>query len=230
MDGGELKLYGAWASPYVQRVRLALKLKALDYEYVEENLANKSAALLHLNPVHRKVPILLHGDRPIAESAVILEYIDETWPRRFPLMPADPRERAAVRFWCHFGSDKMFPSLTAVIHSADEVQRAAAVGEVRENLKLLEDEGLLPRRRFFGCEKLGFLDIVLGVDAHFLRGVTEVAEVDLGETSPPSPAGYEVRSSPVRPGSASPFRYDSRLPPRPPPKDFGTSLGRRRLL
>ncbi|CAA7388999.1 unnamed protein product [Spirodela intermedia] len=187
MDRGELKLYGAWASPYVLHVRLALKLKGLDYDYVEENLANKSAALLRLNPVHRKVPVLLHGDRPIAESAAILEYIDETWPRRFPLMPADPRERAAVRFWCHFAADKMIPSLIAILRSADEAQRAAAVGEVRENLELLEDElreGFFRGRRFFGCEKLGFLDIVLGVDAHFLRGVTEVAEVDLGEDFP----------------------------------------------
>ncbi|CAA7389000.1 unnamed protein product [Spirodela intermedia] len=187
MDGVELKLYGMWASPYVLRVRLALKLKGLDYEYVEENLANKSAALLRLNPVHRKVPVLLHGDRPIAESAVILEYIDETWPRRFPLMPADPRERAAVRFWCHFGSDKMIPSLTALIHSADEAQRAAAVGEVRENRKLLEDElreGFFRGRRFFGGEKLGILDIILGFDAHLARCVAEVAEADLGEDFP----------------------------------------------
>ncbi|CAA7389001.1 unnamed protein product [Spirodela intermedia] len=186
MDGGELKLYGMWASPYVLRVRLALKLKGLDYEYVEENLANKSAALLRLNPVHRKVPVLLHGDRPIAESAVILEYIDETWPRRFPLMPTDPRERAAVRFWCHFGSDKLGPSVMAIFRSTGEAQRAA-VGEAGENLKLLDielSEGFFRGRKFFGGEKLGFLDIVLGCGSHWFHVVEEMVGEDLSEDFP----------------------------------------------
>lgn len=103
----ELKLFGMWSSPYVHRVQLALKLKGLHYEYVEEDLANKSPSLLRLNPVYKKVPVLLHGDRPIVESVVIVEYIDETWRDRYPLMPTDPRERAAVRFWCHFAADKV---------------------------------------------------------------------------------------------------------------------------
>lgn len=109
-----LKLFGTWASSYTHRVQLALKLKGLEFEYVEEDLSAKSPSLLLYNPVHQKVPVLLHGGRPLAESIVILQYIDETW-REHPLMPEDPYERAVARFWCHFSDDKVSekPSLSS---------------------------------------------------------------------------------------------------------------------
>ncbi|KAM0892286.1 hypothetical protein ACQ4PT_025864 [Festuca glaucescens] len=44
--GHELKLVGMWASPFVTRVKLALHLKGLSYDYVEEDLGSKSELLL----------------------------------------------------------------------------------------------------------------------------------------------------------------------------------------
>ena len=103
-DLGEAKqvtLYGFWLSPYCTLVHLALKLKGVAYEYVEEDLTNKSATLLQLNPVHQKVPVLVVDGKPVAESRVILEYIDETWAEP-SFLPSDPYSRARVRFWVDF--------------------------------------------------------------------------------------------------------------------------------
>ena len=74
MEPREVKLYGAWGSAHAAMARNALALKGVRYEYVEEDLDNKSEALLRLNPVHGgKVPVLVVDGRPLAESLVIIE-------------------------------------------------------------------------------------------------------------------------------------------------------------
>ncbi|KAJ3682080.1 hypothetical protein LUZ60_014653 [Juncus effusus] len=109
MGEGELKLLGMWASPYAIRVRIVLNQKRLKYEYFEQDLRNKSELLLKYNPIHKMVPVLIHNDRPICESLVILQYIDEAWSESGPsVLPTDSYERAMARFWAVYIDDKVF--------------------------------------------------------------------------------------------------------------------------
>lgn len=109
--GDELKLIGTWASPFVLRVKLALSFKGLSFLDVEEDFTHKSELLLASNPVHKKVPVLIHGDKCICESQIIVQYIDEVFcGTGVPsLLPADPHDRAVARFWAAYIDDKVSP-------------------------------------------------------------------------------------------------------------------------
>ncbi|XP_042480459.1 glutathione transferase GST 23-like [Macadamia integrifolia] len=190
-EGEVVKLLGSWGSSYTQRVQVALKLKGVEFEYVEEDLSNKSSSLLLLyNPVYKKVPVLLHRQNPLAESIVILQYIDETWTQTYPLMPLDPYERALVRFWSHFSDDKLGPSVGSVFQSmaslatgeGDQGVVGAAVEEMRKNLRIVEEEmekGWFRGRRFFGGDSVGMLDLVIGCGSHWIWALEEVAGLSL---------------------------------------------------
>jgi len=112
----EVKLLGALGSPFACRVQIALKWKGIEYKYVQEDLANKSDLLLKYNPVHKKVPVFVHNEKPISESLVILEYIDEVWKQN-PILPSDPYQKSLAQFWSKFIDDKVnFPKLLCCGH------------------------------------------------------------------------------------------------------------------
>uniref|UniRef100_A0A0A8ZWN7 glutathione transferase n=1 Tax=Arundo donax TaxID=35708 RepID=A0A0A8ZWN7_ARUDO len=163
--GDELKLLGMWASPFVLRVKLALSLKGLDYEYVEENLGNKSELLLKSNPVHNKVPVLLHNGKPVCESSVIVQYIDEAFAGTGPsILPADPYERAVARFWAAFIDDKLLVAWNQSSRGKTEEERAEAK---KQSVVAVENlEGALREcgkgKPFFGGDSVGYVDVMLG--------------------------------------------------------------------
>jgi len=102
----EVRLLGMWASPFSRRIEIALTLKGVSYEFLEQDITNKSSLLLQLNPVNKMIPVLVHNGKPISESLVILEYIDETW-RDNPILPQDPYERTMARFWSKFVDEQV---------------------------------------------------------------------------------------------------------------------------
>ncbi|PRQ16169.1 putative glutathione transferase [Rosa chinensis] len=149
---------------YSKRVELALRLKSIPYEYMEEDLSNKSQLLLEYNPVHKKVPVLIHNGKPISESHIILEYIEETWKTAPKLLPEDPYERAKVRFWGSFIQQQLFESILKLVTRHGEAQEKAAT-EVIERQGVFE-EGM---KKYFGGgasftneKNWGLLDILMG--------------------------------------------------------------------
>jgi glutathione S-transferase len=107
MAGDQVTLLDFWSSPFGMRVRIALAEKGVKYEYSEQDLRNKSDLLLQMNPVHKKIPVLVHDGKPVCESLIIVQYIDEVWKDKAPLLPSDPHKRAQSRFWADFVDKKV---------------------------------------------------------------------------------------------------------------------------
>ena len=93
-----MELYSYFRSSAAFRVRIALALKGLPYDYHAVHLLKKeqsAPAYAALAP-SQLVPLLKDGDALVSQSLAIIEYLDETHPEP-PLLPADPLGRARVR-------------------------------------------------------------------------------------------------------------------------------------
>lgn len=97
----KLKLISHNLCPYVQRAVIALTEKGVPFERIDIDLNSKPDWFLKISPLG-KTPVLVVGDTAIFESAVILEYLEETHPK--PLHPKDPLKRAEHRAWIEFSS------------------------------------------------------------------------------------------------------------------------------
>ncbi|KAL5570948.1 hypothetical protein UlMin_020545 [Ulmus minor] len=91
----KLKLYSDFNSSCSFRVRIALNLKGLKYEYKTVNIwkgEQHSPEFLKLNPIGY-VPVLVDGDIVLADSLAISLYLDEKYPQN-PLLPSDLQRKA----------------------------------------------------------------------------------------------------------------------------------------
>ncbi|XP_071738075.1 glutathione S-transferase U17-like [Rutidosis leptorrhynchoides] len=161
----EIKLLGADASPFVMRIRVALHLKSIDYEYIHENLLNKSELLLTSNPFYKKIPVLFHANKlPICESPFILEYLDEIKPNIHPLLPSDPLVRAQSRFLANYIDYEFFPLFDELRRSRSKDGKEAAKKQMIHGLQVLEQQYVKFSRgkAYFGGDDAGYLDIILG--------------------------------------------------------------------
>ncbi|KAL4588848.1 hypothetical protein LXL04_001745 [Taraxacum kok-saghyz] len=155
----EVILLDFWGSMYGMRVRIALAEKGVSYEYKDEDLRNKSHLLLDMNPVHKKIPVLIHNGQPICESNIILEYIDEKWKDKSPLLPCDAHGKARARFWADFIDKKVFQNIRTLLYTPKGEKHEAARKDLIDSLKVIEEE--LGDKPYFGGESFGYVDVCL---------------------------------------------------------------------
>jgi maleylacetoacetate isomerase len=93
-----MELYNFCRSSASYRVRIALALKGLAYDYKAVHLAKNEQFTESYAAVSasRLVPLLHDGDLALSQSLAIIEYLDETHPQP-PLLPKAPAQRARVR-------------------------------------------------------------------------------------------------------------------------------------
>ena len=106
-------LYGYWRSSASYRVRIALNLKSVAYEYRAVHLVNgggehKRGEYLALNP-SAEVPTLVHQGRPIAQSIAIMQYLDDVLSNGLRLFPDPPYDRARVMQACEIVNSGIQP-------------------------------------------------------------------------------------------------------------------------
>ena len=102
-----------------------LNIKSIKYELLEENLRAKSQLLLQSNPVHKKVPVLIHHDKPICESLVIVQYIDEAWSSAPSILLSDPYNCVVANFWAAYIDNKV-----CLILYVESLQLCISIGHV----------------------------------------------------------------------------------------------------
>ncbi|KAF2751850.1 glutathione transferase omega-1 [Sporormia fimetaria CBS 119925] len=154
-----LKLYGSWFCPFVQRLWIALEEKHIQYQYIEVNPYEKPKQLLDLNP-RGLVPTLQWHDKPLYESSVLIEFIEDAFPDHSPkLMPEDPYERWQARLWTHFMGVKFIPGFHQFLQCTDEKEmdgkREQFLGYIKEFVKAMDGEG-----PYFAGKDFGAVDVM----------------------------------------------------------------------
>jgi glutathione S-transferase len=164
-----LKLVSHKLCPYVQRAVIVLTEKGVPFERIDVDLSNKPEWFKKISPLG-KTPVLLVDDTAIFESAVILEYLEETQPN--PLHPADPLARAEHRAFIEFGS-AVLNDIWGLYSAVDQAAFAAEVSALREKLLRVEDRLKTP---WFDGECFSLVDAVFGPVFRYFDAFDRIAD------------------------------------------------------
>jgi glutathione S-transferase len=142
--------------PYVQRAVISLLEKDVPFQRTDIDLANKPDWFTAISPLG-KTPVLVVDQTAVFESAVILEYLEDTQPN--PLHPSDPLARARDRAWIEFGSS-VLGDIAGFYNARDADRFAAKTRDLAAKFERLENE--LAGGPFFNGEGFGLVDAAFG--------------------------------------------------------------------
>jgi glutathione S-transferase len=165
-----LKIYGALLSPFVRKVRVVLNEKGVEYELIAQNPFDKSDEFLRRSPLGRIPAMEDESGRPLADSSIIAEYLEERFPKP-ALLPADPYDRARVRWFDEYADGGMAPNLTGKIF----FQRVISAKLLRNAIdEKIVSSGLAEMPRF-----LAYLERELGSNTYLVGNAFTLADISV---------------------------------------------------
>jgi glutathione S-transferase len=161
-------LYHMPLSPFCRKVRIALKEKGLPFQLHGENVWDRRAEFIMLNPACT-VPVLVEADNTaIADSRAIVEYLQEVQPHP-DLLGATPAERAETRRLVAWFDEKFYVEASQNLFGEKVMKRflgrgepdsgvvRAGLGNIRVHLDYIAY--LTERRAWLGGDRFGLADI-----------------------------------------------------------------------
>ncbi|KAI5055870.1 hypothetical protein GOP47_0029391 [Adiantum capillus-veneris] len=182
--GEQVKVLNVWVSMFGMRVLIALKEKGVPYEYQEEDVLNqKSQLLLDSNPIYKKVPVLIHNGKPLCESLIIVQYIDDTWPgpHACSLFSSDAYQRALARFWIDFIDKKIHDAGMRIVRTRNGDAMEQAKTDLADHVTTLDAayRDIFKGAPYFGGEQVGVVDICLAPYLPWLAAFESVGSFEL---------------------------------------------------
>jgi len=167
------KLVSFRLCPFVKRVEIVLKYKAIQHEIEYIDLANPPEWFMDMSPL-KKVPLLLVNGHVIFESSVICEYLDEAHPNK--LHPDDLIVRAENRSWIEFGNTCLWDFFYMTVK-----ETKGAFYQVREDLftKFDRVEHAISHAPFFNGNKFSLVDVSFAPLFQFLKYIDELSPINI---------------------------------------------------
>jgi len=176
------RLYHYPLSPFSRKVRLSLAEKRIEVELVEERYWEKDADFLRRNPAG-KVPVLKMGNRTMADSTAICEYLEETHPTP-QLLPNGADSRYEVRRLVAWFDDKFNEEVTTKLMGERVFRKVMGTGypdsaNVKAGSKAIKYHldymhWLLDQRRWLAGNELSLADFAAAAHLSCLDYVSDV--------------------------------------------------------
>ena len=171
--------------PYVQRAAISLAEKGVGFQRIDVDLSNKPDWFKAISPLG-KVPLLRvrHGnaEQVIFESAVILEFLEETEAN--PLHPADPLARARHRAWIEFGS-AILNAIGRFYSAADEAAFLCESKGLSEMFARVEAELAASQSGpWFAGERFSLVDAVYGPIFRYFDTFDRIGDFGILDSKP----------------------------------------------
>jgi glutathione S-transferase len=216
----QLTLVSHTLCPYVQRAAIVLAEKNVEFDRRWIDLAAKPSWFLAISPL-AKTPVLLAAGEPVFESAVICEFLDETFAPR--LHPGQPLLRARHRGWMEFGS-AVLNGIAAFYGAPEEDGLRARGADLRARLVQLE-AAVDAQGPYFAGREFSMVDAVFGPVFRYFDVFAQLGEDDFLAGLPRLCVWRDALNARASVRQAAPPNYPQLL------RDFllrrGTALSRR---
>ena len=154
--------YKAWYCPFAQRSWLGVLYRGLDIDIKEVNPKEKTPEWLAISP-RGTVPAMVHNGKSIYESALLLEYLDDTWPAKegeTRIFPADPYQKFQARLWGQYIDNKLVKPMYQILRTTEgDEEYNKLTTQLRDDLKHMFDE-LSPGEAFLLGSEPTYVDFM----------------------------------------------------------------------